>query len=338
MGARELDALRASRGTSLGQLRTRESQLRGEVEASTGGVPEQRGPGVLARLIDLISRPNFAVAGAAEEAFSRRGGGLGAVPGITAVPGRVISELLSGVGSLQGQKEGFGEVLRQAGVGTGGQLSNVLPGLFSATGKGLPLQRGGLFDITPRGTLGLGLDIATDPLTFVGGGAIGKFSRRGIGAITRESADIRRAFIARAKRVTRQQASDIEQRSFQVGERLARQRVAKQAILDPTLLDKGGLKFAGRTIVGGKTLAKPFRLAADTSPGRWVLEKGRPVHEAIDRLFQRDPIRFRRIPGAVPEKQRAINRAAAGVHLINETAANFRKHVPKDVRRFRITW
>ena len=115
-------------------------------------------------LIDFISRPNYAAAGAAEELFAPQGGGIGAVPG------RVASELFSGIGSIQGQKEGFGQVMEQAGVGELGKLSDVLPFLFNDTGEGAALQRGGILDPTGRGTIGLAGDIFLDPTTYLTAG------------------------------------------------------------------------------------------------------------------------------------------------------------------------
>ena len=142
------------------QLRTRQSELELATSQTVGGVPKERGFIVSAAtgIIDLILRPNFAIAGAAEELFSPQGGGAGAVPG------RVFSELFSGIGGLKGQKEGFGDVLKQSGVGELGRADIPLP----FTDKTLP--------ITGRGVLGLGLDIITDPITYVtlGQSAVGR--------------------------------------------------------------------------------------------------------------------------------------------------------------------
>src|SRR6185436_6341519 len=117
-----------------------------EQTAQQVGAPTiaQDSPGLFRRAVDLISRPNYAVAGAAEEALTPQGGGL------AAVPGRVISELFSGVGGLKGQKEGFGQVMEQAGVGKLGQLSDILGPLYAETGKGgrFRPEKGGALDIT----------------------------------------------------------------------------------------------------------------------------------------------------------------------------------------------
>ncbi|KKK66545.1 hypothetical protein LCGC14_2963030, partial [marine sediment metagenome] len=152
MGLAEFDAIQRRKRGGGEDLSARVSELESLAGESVGGVPKPRGGGFLgvaSGVLDLLLRPNFAVAGAAEEAFAPQGRGLGAVPG------RVLSELFSGVGSVQGQKEGFGDIFKQAGFGTGGQVNPRIP----FTDKTVP--------ITARGTLGLALDIATDPLTYV---------------------------------------------------------------------------------------------------------------------------------------------------------------------------
>lgn len=156
-------------GSAFGAPQNSESLPVLEQQAAEVGAPTpaQDSPGLFRRAIDLISRPNYAVAGAAEEAFAPQGGGLGAVPG------RVASELFSGIGGLKGQKEGFAQVMEQAGVGEHGSLSEILPGLFSETGKGIPLKKGGFFDPTGRGLAGFLGDVVLDPLTYVTAGAKG---------------------------------------------------------------------------------------------------------------------------------------------------------------------
>lgn len=83
--------------------------------------------------------------------------------------------------ALQGQAPTGAEFLERARVPAGGQLSDILPSLYSPTGEGLPLKKGGLFDPTPRGAAGLALDIGTDPLTYATAGlaAAGKTAKLG---------------------------------------------------------------------------------------------------------------------------------------------------------------
>lgn len=60
------------------------------------------------------------------------------------------------------------EIAQKAGV-PNTSLSDVFPGLYSDTGKGLALQRGGMFDPTASGVAGLGIDIAADPTNLIPG-------------------------------------------------------------------------------------------------------------------------------------------------------------------------
>lgn len=337
MGLANLRRLKAQRGGSdqTRQLLKRQAGLEEAAALTSGGVPEPRGPGVLGRIVDILSRPNFAIAGAAEEAFAPQGGGLGAAPG------RALREFFSGVGGLQGDKEGFGLVLEQAGVGTGGQLSNLAPFLFSESGKGPALQRGGLFDITPRGTAGLALDIATDPLTFVGAGGAGRLTKFGRTALREESRRVSQSFIERATRMTSQKAVAIEQRAEAVADRLARVRIANRvAAGEAGLVSPGGIRFAGQTLVAGQAIARPARFAQrkltgvleSSSPGRFVLETGRTFSDAVDRMFHRDPRRLRNIPGAVRLKQQSIDLIAAGHHELREGIRKTYGSIPVKVK------
>ena len=62
------------------------------------------------------------------------------------------------------------DILERLGVEAGPALSEALPGLYSETGEGLALQKGGWADPTARGAAGLALDIATDPTTYIAPG------------------------------------------------------------------------------------------------------------------------------------------------------------------------
>lgn len=63
------------------------------------------------------------------------------------------------------------EYLERAGVPAGASLSDDFPFLFSKTGDGLPLQKGGWADPTIRGAAGFVGDVAIDPLTYLTLGA-----------------------------------------------------------------------------------------------------------------------------------------------------------------------
>lgn len=137
---------------SIAELEERAAKLEAESEAfGARGIP---GSGAFRTVLDVLSRPNYAVAGAAEELMSGRSVGAAAK--------RVLSEIGSGIGGLQGQKEGFGEVLEQQGYGTK-TLADAIP-LLEGTWVG---------NFGSRGALGLGLDIVTDPLTYVTFGSAG---------------------------------------------------------------------------------------------------------------------------------------------------------------------
>lgn len=144
----------------------REAELLGQLAEATGArAPEQDSPGLFRRAVDILSRPNYAIAGAAEELFTDKGGG-----GVAALK-RAGREFFSGIGGLKGDKEGFGQVMEQAGVGEMGSLSSIAPDLFSDTGEEwLKLRKGGFFDVTGRGTAGLVLDVALDPTTYLTAG------------------------------------------------------------------------------------------------------------------------------------------------------------------------
>lgn len=72
--------------------------------------------------------------------------------------------------AIVGKAPTTSEMLESAGVPEMGKLSDVAPGLYSETGEGLPLQKGGWADPTARGTLGFAADMIVDPTTYATGG------------------------------------------------------------------------------------------------------------------------------------------------------------------------
>jgi hypothetical protein len=70
--------------------------------------------------------------------------------------------------ALKGEAPSSAEYMKRAGVPEGMKMSDALPGMYSETGRGLPLQKGGTFDPSVRGAAGFAADLATDPLTYVG--------------------------------------------------------------------------------------------------------------------------------------------------------------------------
>lgn len=128
-------------------------------------------------VVDLISRGNYAAAGALEAAAAPAGEGIkGTEPAarLAAAGSRAGREILSGLPGITGEKRAFGEVLERLGVPAGPTASIVVgagvPGLYTETGEGAPLQIGGPLDPTARGALGLVLDIAADPLNLLSAG------------------------------------------------------------------------------------------------------------------------------------------------------------------------
>ncbi len=83
-------------------------------------------------------------------------------------------ELVTREQAIKGEVPSFSKILEDMGYGPGASLSEKFPEMFSETGKGIKLQKGGMFDVTPRGVAGGFLDILTDPLTYVGPGLVGK--------------------------------------------------------------------------------------------------------------------------------------------------------------------
>lgn len=63
------------------------------------------------------------------------------------------------------------EIAQKAGLGET-SLSDVVPSLYDKSGKGWALRKGGMLDPTASGAAGAGIDIAADPLNFVGVGEI----------------------------------------------------------------------------------------------------------------------------------------------------------------------
>ena len=101
-------------------------------------------------LLDLLQRPNFAIAGATESVLE------GEDPFA-----RALRELFSGIGDIKGDKRAFGEVLERQGVGTI-TLADAIP-LFEGTIAGNW--------VNTRGAAGLVLDAITDPLSYLSFGA-----------------------------------------------------------------------------------------------------------------------------------------------------------------------
>lgn len=147
--------------SNLEQLQGREEDYTRLLEAS-GSVPEPA-PAPLERVSDILLRPVYAGAGAAEELYT--------TGDIRAAMERAGREFFSGIGGLHGEKQTFGGVLKDIGAPELGHLSALTPFLYNETGKGWKAKAGGPWDPTGRGALGFALDTPLDPLTYVSFGS-----------------------------------------------------------------------------------------------------------------------------------------------------------------------
>ena len=214
--------------------------LQQQVDISGAPVPAQDSPGIFTRAADIILRPLYATAGAAEEVFSPKGGGL------DAVPGRVANEVLSGIGKFKGQKETFAQVMEQAGVSELGHFSDLAPFLYNDTGEGAAFQRGGWADPTGRGALGLAGDIFLDPL-------------RGLGSTLGKTAKVGGKFLSKTG-----QAAYVEgaiKATEDLGVRAAAIKAMKAQDLERKMAGALGPEInsaAANSIIGRGTSAAPF--------------------------------------------------------------------------------
>ena len=225
--------------------------------------PAPAGKGLGRILVDLLSRPNYAVAGAVEEALQQPT----AFGQVTAGAGRAARELFSGLPGVQGEKRGFGEVMQRAGV-PAGPTANIIPW---PTGAGVEM-----LPVTARGAAGLAGDIAFDPLTyltfgtstgtrFVGKGGVKFLSKQGAERLAQVTAKYAPAFDA---------VANISDDAV----RLASTRKVRAALVDafePLLADKallepGGAKLFGKTVIPAGTLkavSEPLQRALVAVPG-----------------------------------------------------------------------
>lgn len=174
------------------ELREREriAALEAEIRAKGGGSFLESGKGLAARVIDLLSRTGYALAGGIEEAIreptpeeravAAKSSPLGTIATgafgsdvFGRISDRMIRELASGIplptGQIKGEKRNLREVAERAGMPAFGSLSDlpIARALFSDTGEGWRLQRHGPLDPTGRGTILLPAEIMFDPITYV---------------------------------------------------------------------------------------------------------------------------------------------------------------------------
>lgn len=163
-----------------------------EDEAREAGLDLEEKPGIFSRVIDVLSRFNFAIAGGVEAAFDddpdTNPFGRAArdfFSGVDTIPEALVNWALPkdweiDLPDVRGEKRAFGEVFERLGMPELGSLSDLAPGMFTddpeEAKKWFTFLEGGHADITGRGTIGLAADIILDPLTYITAG-IGKFGQ-----------------------------------------------------------------------------------------------------------------------------------------------------------------
>lgn len=117
-------------------------------------------------------------------AIDQYGGGAAtrAAIGELMTPGKGVGDAASAFMQQYGEDPTLaptGKQLAQRMGASETSLSQVLPSLYSETGEGLALQRGGMFDPTASGAAGLGIELVADPLNVIPGVSIAKGAKAG---------------------------------------------------------------------------------------------------------------------------------------------------------------
>lgn len=281
---------------SLDDLRSEVSLL--EAEQAQFGAPEieQDKPGVFRTIVDLLSRPNFAIAGLTEELFVNK-------RSVTTGATRALAEIFSGLGGIEGQKRAFGEVFERGGVPTI-TLAEAFPALEGTW----------IGNFGSRGAAGIAADIFLDPLTYVGLGTLkaGKIvSRVGGKPVVRF---LNQAGIAERSRITKEIFESLGPDVTTAERRLSKQffgetddfslrrtrtklqseieRRTSEFLTDPStgdiakqFLEPGGVRFFGKSVASAETIRKfyqPVVRAAGSVPGGDIaLETARVLGDGI---------------------------------------------------------
>lgn len=273
-----------------------------EVDASRLPPPPSEDPvrpGLLQRVVDYLTRPISTVAGATK----------------AAVEGGSLSDI--GSAALRGvtgeEKTFMGDVLESAGVPEGGALEgDVLDLPRAAAGK---YQQNHL-KVTARDVAGFGLDIAADPLTYVSGGYGRAIPLPSGVRLSKEGASLLR--------------TGIEAATEGGIERGAARRIAEEGVQGAIddgargLVDRGGIKFAGKTLPGTGQADQALRGAVrstaarirQTDSGRRLFEFGRRVRG----LYDRDAA-VRDYPDYIPDKQAKLDLERADLLDADDEAA-----------------
>lgn len=263
------------------------------------------------RILDVLSRGNYAAAGAVDALASGQGP-LGAAA-------RAVTEVGSGIGSLKGKKERFAEVFEKRGMPSLGQVSDILPmqsperaketvktlSMFDPSGITAALagtwRVGGPLDITGRGTLGLGADIVLDPMTYLGGGAAKEvlteggakvaLSRAGEAAVGREIVAAAPALVAGEKVAVEALPSLSEDAAKKAAQIVGARRVeeAMRPAEGATLAERVP---AAKKIAEERAMPSPEFKAAVDDQARTILaagfEKGSSEYQVFRDLVQKE--------------------------------------------------
>lgn len=304
-------------GQSIGELQGRKTELEGLAQQHE--VFETTRDALVTGVQyagDMLSRGSYASAGFAQELL--RGNGVGA-----AVQ-RSLKELFHGMPGVQGERRTYEAVLRDLGV---------------TEQAGVPAPFG-LGKITARGVEGLALDIALDPLTYVtfgaapafvmisrqGGKALGKVSltKAGKALVNDIARNVRPDDMELAKWMATGEIKDLPgaplgsrqwlensvQRDItrlQIGYREAGDRMWEkiQAGEAQGLIDEGGIKWFGKTVVPGQAFGRPLKYTGgklakvlDRVPAyRPIANAAGVVARELDSMFNEVRAVSRKLPG-----------------------------------------
>jgi len=191
-----------------------------------------------------------------------------------------------GITGKAGEKKTYKDVLKLLGAGEhklssilpfvkDKTLADVLPSLYSESGKGIKLKKGGIadpgLDVSDVGVAGTALDIGLDPSTYL---TLGTSVAPKIGGKTLSKAGTK-TLKKGVKDVGRKQAEIDLAKVLATG--------GKQA---DKLVDKGGIKYMGKSIVPGKYIKKAGEKTGLTK-AKEAVRLSTPV-QGLAKAFKRD--------------------------------------------------
>lgn len=146
--------------------------------------------------------------------------------------------------------------------------------------------------------VGLGLDVALDPTSWLTGGTSGVVkveTKAGTKILSKEGVKVMQQIV---KEETPKIAETLAKKGITIAQEDATKAAVKKAqrtlakSVDTKMFDQGGIKFAGKTLVSGDTLAKPFTKTAEvigkSETGAKVLEGINTITDSIGKTFNRD--------------------------------------------------